>query len=73
MGITGMVFGNAPEEVYQIDRNIVNNHWELQKFQSNGEETVLYKDGNGNIPSETAWEIVNGVNSLEQLQARTLL
>jgi hypothetical protein len=61
-GITGMVFGNAPEEVYQIDRNIVNNHWELQKFQSNGEETVLYKDGNGNIPSETAWEIVNGVN-----------
>ena len=61
-GIAGIVFGNAPEKLYQIDRNIVNNHWELQKFQSNGEETVLYKDGNGNIPSETAWEIVNGVN-----------
>ena len=72
-GITGMVFGNAPEEVYQIDRNIVNNHWELQKFQSNGEETVLYKDGNGNIPSETAWEIVNGVNPTLMSMTWTIL
>lgn len=61
-GITGMVFGNAPEKVYQIDRNVGNNHWELQMLESNGTETVLYKDGNGNTPAETAWEIVNGRN-----------
>ena len=61
-GISGMVFANAPEKLYQIDRNTGNNHWELLKIESNGTETVLYKDGNGNIPSETVWEIVNGVN-----------
>ena len=57
-----MVFGNAPEALYQIDRNAGNNHWELLKIEPDGTETVLYKDGNGSIPSETVWEIVNGKN-----------
>ena len=61
-GISGMVFGNAPEALYQIDRNAGNNHWELLKIEPDGTETVLYKDGNGSIPSETVWEIVNGKN-----------
>jgi hypothetical protein len=43
--------------------NVANNHWELQKATGNNSNTtVLYKDGNGNTPSETVWEIVNGVN-----------
>jgi hypothetical protein len=58
-----ITFANFPDEAYFIDRNAGNNHWELQKVTgSNSNTIVLYKDGNGNIPSETVWEIVNGVN-----------
>lgn len=55
-------FLDAPEVAYNIERNAANNHWELMKQESNGTATVLYKDGNGNIPSQTVWEIVNGIN-----------
>lgn len=61
---SGLTFGTVPEVAYNIERNAANNHWELIKQESNGTATVLYKDGNGNIPSQTAWEIVNGVNPL---------
>jgi len=58
-----VTFANFPDEAYFIDRNAANNHWELQKVTgSNTSMRVIYKDGNGNTPSETAWEIVNGVN-----------
>lgn len=59
---SGLTFGTVPEVAYNIERNAANNHWELMKQESNGTATVLYKDGNGNIPSQTVWEIVNGIN-----------
>lgn len=61
---SGLTFGTVPEVAYNIERNAANNHWELMKQESNGTATVLYKDGNGNIPSQTAWEIVKGVNPI---------
>lgn len=61
---SGLTFGTVPKVAYNIERNAANNHWELMKQESNGTATVLYKDGNGNIPSETAWEIVKGVNPI---------
>jgi hypothetical protein len=59
-GFSGMAFDNVPEVVYNIERNAANNHWELMQQNSSGTSLVLYKDGNGNTPEETAWEIVNG-------------
>ena len=55
-------FVDYPSVAYNIQRNDSNNHWELMQQDADGTATVLYKDGNGNIPSETSWEIVNGVN-----------
>ena len=52
-------FVDVPEVAYNIERNDSNNHWELMQQDADGTATVLYKDGNGNIPSETVWEIVN--------------
>lgn len=57
-------FVDYPSVAYNIERNDSNNHWELMQQDANGTATVLYKDGNGNIPSETSWEIVNGVNPI---------
>ena len=59
----GTFVGN-PSVAYNIQRNDSNNHWELMRQDADGTATVLYKDGNGNIPSETSWEIVNGVNPI---------
>ena len=59
---TGLVFSKVPSEAYNIERNESNNHWELVKQSSTGTATVLYKDGNGNTPAETVWEIVNAPN-----------
>lgn len=59
---TDLTIGNAPSVAYNIERNAINNHWELMQQDADGTATVLYKDGNGNIPSETAWEIVNARN-----------
>ena len=59
---SGLTFGTVPEVAYNIERNAANNHWELMKQESNGTSTVLYKDGNGNTPSETVWQIVNARN-----------
>jgi len=58
----GIVIQNAPSVAYNIERNDSNNHWELMQQDADGTATVLYKDGNGNIPSETAWQIVNAPN-----------
>ena len=57
-------FVDYPSVAYNIERNASNNHWELMQQDANGTATVLYKDGNGNIPSQTSWEIVNGVNPI---------
>jgi hypothetical protein len=57
---SGLTFGTVPKVAYNIERNAANNHWELMKQESSGTAAVIYKDGNGNIPSETAWQIVNG-------------
>ena len=57
-----LTISNAPSVAYNIERNALNNHWELMQQDADGTATVLYKDGNGNIPSETAWEIVNARN-----------
>lgn len=55
----GIVVQNAPSVAYNIERNDSNNHWELMQQDLDGTATVLYKDGNGNTPSETVWEILN--------------
>lgn len=55
-------FVDFPEVAYNIERNDSNNHWELIQQNATGDAIVLYKDGNGNIPSETVWEIVNAAN-----------
>ena len=57
-------FVDYPSVAYNIERNDSNNHWELMQQDADGTATVLYKDGNGNIPSQTSWEIVNGVNPI---------
>jgi hypothetical protein len=56
----GITFGDVPEVVYSIERNASNNHWELVRTEGTT-CAVIYKDGNGNTPSETAWEIVEAV------------
>lgn len=58
----GIVIQNAPSVAYNIERNDSNNHWELMQQDLDGTATVLYKDANGNIPSETVWEILNAPN-----------
>jgi hypothetical protein len=63
VGFNGQaVISGNPETAYNIERNDSNNHWELMQQDADGTATVLYKDANGNIPSETAWEIVNAPN-----------
>jgi hypothetical protein len=63
VGFNGQaVISGNPETAYNIERNDSNNHWELMQQDADGTATVLYKDGNGNTPSETAWEIVNAPN-----------
>ena len=59
--VQAAISGN-PETAYNIERNDSNNHWELIQQDADGTSTVLYKDANGNIPSETVWEIVNAPN-----------
>ena len=59
--VQAAISGN-PETAYNIERNDSNNHWELIQQDADGTATVLYKDANGNIPSETVWEIVNAPN-----------
>lgn len=59
---SGLTISNAPSVAYNIERNDANNHWELMQQDLDGTATVLYKDANGNVPSETVWEIVNAPN-----------
>lgn len=54
-GVSPIKFSGQPEDAYVLRKHASNNHWEIVKESSNATSVVLYKNGNGNSPSETAW------------------